>query len=80
MYWKPATLSCLAQVMRLRSQNIPAYATIDAGPHVKVLTDQINATAVANAMGTVTGVSETRICSPGPGAMLVGESAKITNL
>src|SRR6185437_7680491 len=39
VYWQPATLALLAAVRALRAAGAPAWATMDAGPHVKVLTD-----------------------------------------
>ncbi len=62
LYWQPATLHCLEQIRTLRDTNIPAYATIDAGPHVKALTDRDNAPRVATALTTVAGVTEVKIC------------------
>ncbi|MEZ4367968.1 MAG: diphosphomevalonate decarboxylase [Kofleriaceae bacterium] len=68
VYWLPATLAALAEVRRLRADGVPAWATMDAGPHVKVLTTAAHAPPVAAAMATVPGVSSTRVCAPGPAA------------
>ncbi|WP_125706748.1 diphosphomevalonate decarboxylase [Lacticaseibacillus porcinae] len=37
-YWTPETLKAWAIVKQLRANGIPAYATMDAGPNVKILT------------------------------------------
>lgn len=58
LYWQPATLAALAAVRALRGQGVPAWATIDAGPHVKVLTERGHADTVAAAMQTVPGVTQ----------------------
>jgi len=50
VYWQPATLGLLAAVRALRDGGVPAWATMDAGPHVKVLTDAAAAPRVALAM------------------------------
>jgi diphosphomevalonate decarboxylase len=38
LYWNPATVKIIHMVRYLRSQGLPGYITIDAGPQVKVLT------------------------------------------
>ncbi len=37
LYWKPETLQILHQVQALRSEGVEVYATLDAGPNVKVM-------------------------------------------
>lgn len=65
IYWKPATLALLAAVRELREQGRAAWATMDAGPHVKVLTTVEDASAVANALRDAPGVTSTMISEPG---------------
>jgi len=36
-YWKPGTLAVLWSIRRLRSEGVPVYATIDAGPNVHAI-------------------------------------------
>lgn len=36
-YWKPGTLSVLWAIRSLRSEGVPVYATIDAGPNVHAI-------------------------------------------
>jgi diphosphomevalonate decarboxylase len=50
VYWQPATLALLADVRELRSRGVGAWATMDAGPHVKVLCDASDAETVAQAV------------------------------
>ena len=50
IYWQPTTLALLAEVRTLRDRGIGAWATMDAGPHVKVLTSIEHADAVAAAL------------------------------
>ncbi len=47
LYFQPATLDLLARVRALRAEGVAAWATIDAGPHVKVLCAPRDATRVA---------------------------------
>ncbi len=69
LYWRGATVEALHAVRALRAGGTAAYATIDAGPHVKVLCT--DATRVAAALAAVPGVTSTLICAPGPAARLL---------
>lgn len=71
LYWQPATLAALAAVRALRAAGHAAWATMDAGPHVKVLTSAAQADAVAAAMRAVAGVTAVTIAAPGPGTQVV---------
>jgi diphosphomevalonate decarboxylase len=68
IYWNGATLEALAAVRALRAEGTPAYATIDAGPHVKVLVRPIDAATVRAAMERVPGVRRILEATPGEGA------------
>jgi diphosphomevalonate decarboxylase len=52
-YWKPASVAALDVVEDLRRQGTSAWATMDAGPNVKVLCEAADAEAVAAALRTV---------------------------
>jgi diphosphomevalonate decarboxylase len=69
-YWNGATLDALAAVRGLRAAGTPTYATIDAGPHVKVLARPGDAAAVRAAMARVPGVLRIVEARPGEGARL----------
>ena len=71
IYWQPPTLALLHRVRELRTEGLPGWATMDAGPHVKVLTDAANAEALASALRVVPGVTDVIISSAGPGATVV---------
>ncbi|MFN0249774.1 MAG: diphosphomevalonate decarboxylase [Kofleriaceae bacterium] len=72
IYWQPTTLALLAEVRALRERQIGAWATMDAGPHVKVLTSIADAEAVAAALRAVPNVSDVIVSSPGSGATVIG--------
>ena len=74
-YWQAATLSVLDQVQVLREQGLHAYPTMDAGPHVKVLTNATDSAAVAEALGKLAEVSQVIVSGPGPAAHLVEADA-----
>jgi len=65
IYWQPATLAVLALVRELRARGTGAWATMDAGPHVKVLTSADDAAAVEAAVRAVAGVTSTMISTAG---------------
>jgi diphosphomevalonate decarboxylase len=70
-YFEPVTLACVERVLALRTEGHPAYFTMDAGPHVKVLTYEPHERTVAAALQAIAGVSEVRVASPGPGVQVV---------
>lgn len=71
VYFSPVTLSVMERVRALRQSGTPAFYTMDAGPHVKVLTAPGAATSVAAALFDVPGVGRVIRCAPGPDAHLV---------
>jgi diphosphomevalonate decarboxylase len=78
LYWNGATLDCISAVRALRDAGTPAFATIDAGPHVKVLSRPEDAARVRSAMQATRGVLRVIEATVGQGARLVpgaGEGA-----
>jgi diphosphomevalonate decarboxylase len=71
VYWTGATLDVLAAVRALRAAGTAAYATIDAGPHVKVLVPPERAAAAKAALSAAPGVRRILEARPGEGARLV---------
>ncbi|WTL22515.1 diphosphomevalonate decarboxylase [Streptomyces sp. NBC_01506] len=71
-YLSPATVTVLDTVLGLRREGIGAYATMDAGPNVKILCRRTDAPRVAQALraGAVRG--SVLVAGPGPGARLLG--------
>lgn len=71
LYWNPATLAAWQAVADLRSRGTPAYATIDAGPQVKVLCQPADSVRVAATLESLPGVLAVRRSALGPGAHLI---------
>jgi diphosphomevalonate decarboxylase len=71
IYWHPTTLALLALIRDLRAKGVAAWATMDAGPHVKVLTTVADAPRVANAVAGVDGVTHTMISEAGGPAEVI---------
>ncbi|KRO18205.1 diphosphomevalonate decarboxylase [Lacticaseibacillus saniviri] len=71
-YFEPETLTAWHMVQTLRDQGIPAYATMDAGPNVKILTTQPHVDTILKALepefaGRLT------VAHPGPAAQILSE-------
>ncbi|MEU3664598.1 diphosphomevalonate decarboxylase [Streptomyces sp. NPDC032940] len=72
-YLSPATVTVLDRVVRLRRDGVPAYATMDAGPNVKVLCRRADAARVADAVREAVPDGTVLVAGPGPGARLLNE-------
>ncbi|HEY0711708.1 MAG TPA: diphosphomevalonate decarboxylase [Polyangia bacterium] len=72
LYWSPATVAALHAVANARAKTgLRAYATIDAGPHVKVLCRAPDVEAVAALLRETAGVLNVLVASPGPAAAVI---------
>ena len=71
LYFAPQTLALIARVRELRAAGVAAYFTIDAGPHVKVLTPPARSAEVQAALREVSGVVDVLVSAPGPDAALL---------
>lgn len=66
LYWEPATVAVLQCVQALREAGVPAFASIDAGPQVKILCSQEDREQVVRAVKQIPELQV--LCSqPGPG-------------
>ena len=72
LYFQPASIAALHTVKQLRDRGVPVWPTMDAGPHVKVLTTADDADAVARAMRAVPGVTDAIVSPPGGPAEVLG--------
>jgi diphosphomevalonate decarboxylase len=71
VYWSGVTIEALAAVRALRARGTPAFATVDAGPHVKVLVRPEDAALAGTWMRAVPGVLRVIDCVPGEGARVL---------
>lgn len=71
VYLRAATLEVLERVRSLRKEGIAAYATMDAGPHVKIFVLAAGVERVREAMSSVPGVERVITSNVGRGAALV---------
>jgi diphosphomevalonate decarboxylase len=70
VYFEGATLAVLDAVRTLRASGLSAWATIDAGPHVKVLVRDADSARAREALAAVPGVLRVLYTRPGEGARL----------
>jgi diphosphomevalonate decarboxylase len=70
VYMSPVTIAVMDRVRELRASGVPAFYTMDAGPHGKVLTLPERAEEVANALKSVPGTIDVIRCGPGPDAFV----------
>ena len=75
IYFSPTTLAAVHCVHELRRKGTLAFVTIDAGPHVKVLSHANDASRVEAALRDVPGVREVLLARPGPAAFAIGNAA-----
>jgi len=75
VYLEPATLGCVHAVRAMRDQGLAAWATIDAGPHVKVLTSPEDAARVRELLAGLPGVVDTIVSRVGGEATVQVEQA-----
>lgn len=71
VYFNDVTLRLAARVRALRDEGISVWASMDAGPHVKVFSRANEADRAAAALGAVPGVLRVIRATPGLGARLV---------
>jgi diphosphomevalonate decarboxylase len=71
VYWNGVTLEALSAVRQLRAQGTGAFATVDAGPHVKVLCREADAPLVGVRLRTVPGVTRVIEARAAEGARVI---------
>jgi len=75
-YLSPGTVAVLDSVLQLRADGVSAYATMDAGPNVKVLCHPVDAARVAETVrGAASGCSVVT-ARRGPGARLRSDAER----
>ena len=70
IYWLPQTVAALQAIRAMREEGLPVWATIDAGPNVKVLTEGARAEEVAAALRDRLPTAAVSVRRPGGGARI----------
>ena len=71
LYWNGGTVELIHAVRRLRAQGLPAFFTIDAGPHVKVFVEGAYAERVRAELERIPGVLGVFEAKAGEGARVI---------
>ena len=72
IYWRPATMELIQNVINWREEGLECYFTIDAGPNVKILCLEKDEKEINKRLLGIEGVIKTIIAKP-------GDDAKITD-
>lgn len=75
IYFRGTTVDVVAEVRGMRSAGLAAWSTIDAGPHVKVITSAKDEDRVREKLEAVPGVLRVIATRPGPGAHVVEQAS-----
>ena len=67
IYWNGATVDCLKRIRELRSNGVPVFFTIDAGPQVKAICLPEAEDAARSALEDIAGVVDVLATGLGPG-------------
>lgn len=70
LYWLPESIELITLAKELRSQQLPVWETMDAGPQVKYLTELQYVQPVLDYVRSRIPTIEYRVCNSGPGARL----------
>lgn len=76
LYWKPVTVELIHRVRDARAEGLPAFFTIDAGPHVKTFCPPEHEDEVARLVASVDGVRDVLHARGGQGARLAQEDER----
>lgn len=71
LYWKGVTIDVIHQVRAWRKAGIPAFFTVDAGPHVKVFTLPEYAQIITQKLEAIPGVLRTIFTIPARSAYVI---------
>lgn len=75
LYWNGGTVDLIHAVRRMRARGLPAFFTIDAGPHVKVFVEAAYADQIKAELEAIPGVHGVFEAAPGgPARILSRES------
>ena len=72
VYWNSTTVTCMETVRRMRSEGVPVFFTIDAGPQLKAVCERDAADGVEATLAAISGVLRTLRTPLGRGAHLLG--------
>lgn len=72
-YWNGATMEMISSIQDWRSQGIPVFFTIDAGPNVHLICEAKDEEAVVQKVREIAGVEKVIVNKPARGARLIDD-------
>jgi diphosphomevalonate decarboxylase len=73
IYWLPATMEIIQNVISWRRDGLECYFTIDAGPQVKIICLEKDISKIKRKLKKIKGIKKIIVCKPGEGAKLINE-------
>ena len=73
IYWIPATINIIQNIIAWREEGLESYFTIDAGPNVVVICLEKNEKEINRKLLQEKGVKKTIICKPGEEARIISK-------
>ena len=70
IYWSPATVEIMQNIVKWRENGLESYFTIDAGPQVKIMCLEKDVREIESRLKELGIVKKTIVCRPGEGARL----------
>jgi diphosphomevalonate decarboxylase len=71
VYWQGGTVDLINAVRRWRTEGIPAYFTIDAGPNVHIICEEAQRTPIMERLRTMSNIQQIIVSGPGDGPRLL---------
>jgi len=71
IYWLPATMEMIQNVIGWREGGLECYFTIDAGPQVKIICLEKDIKKIKIKLKNIKGIKKIIVCKPGEGAKLI---------
>lgn len=73
IYWAPATVEIMHNIMAWREEGLESYFTMDAGPQVKILCLEKDLDEIQERLEKLDCIKKTIVCEPGDGARLTDD-------
>ena len=71
IYWIPATMEMIQNIISWRRDGLECYFTIDAGPQVKIICLEKDIPKIKRKLKNTEGIKKIIVCKPGEGAKLI---------
>jgi len=73
IYWIPATMEIIQNVIAWREKGLECYFTIDAGPQVKIICLEKDIPKIKGKLKNIKGIKKIIVCKPGDGTKIINK-------